>query len=178
MTNSVKQTVLALSVLVASFLGAGLPQAQAGVSESGPPSTAVRLEFPMLSGALEVADKYWTSRGIDLPPLEGAYELPDEERFAGYAAFSELPGPRIWIADWTLEALSERSIMRQFNIRRRADFCYIVTHERGHNAGLHHSDASIFPIMSIPDEVGLGWVRKEVAPRCWTWAKHPSGWTS
>ncbi len=152
----------------------GILKAQAEIARlSEPPSTAVPLDFPILRRALAIAEQYWASRGIALPPLGGVYELPAEERFTGDAAFSDLPGNRIWLAGWELEALGERSILRQFNIRTRAEFCYIVIHERGHNAGLHHSDADVFPIMAIPDEIGLGWVRQEVAPRCWAWAKHP-----
>lgn len=156
---AVKRAVLIAALLLALV---------APTSEAEP-SSAVPLDFPILQGAVSIAEQYWASRGVSLPALGGVYELPEEEPFLNAGAFSDLPGNRIWIAGWVLQNLG-RSVLR---VSSRATFCYLVIHERGHNAGLRHSDAVAFPIMAIPDEVGPGFWRKEVAPRCWSWAKHP-----
>lgn len=157
--------------LALGFLG-GVGVAK-GATPTEMPSTAVALDFPILRGAEAVAEAYWPARGVALPPLEGAYELPDEEQWVGYLGAADPTAGRIWLGVEVLENLD--TPLRQVNVRSRVILCYNVLHERGHNAGLQHSDAGTFPVMAPTDEVGAGWLRKEVAPRCWTWAKHPFG---
>lgn len=162
-------------IIVAGAFWLGVEAAHAAPEpESESPSTAVALDFPILRGAEAVAEEYWASRGVALPPLEGVFELPTDGSWAGVGGFADLAGGRIWLSVGELEAL--RSPLRQFSIRSRAELCYLVIHERGHNAGLLHTDAAVFPIMAMRNEVeGGGWLRKEVAPHCWAWAKHPFG---
>lgn len=164
-------------LLAVVALGLTHPLARADSTSEAPgkepirPSMAVPLDFPMLNGALAIASDYWAARGIALPPIAGVYEIGEGELFDGAGGFSESPGNQIWIARWLLENLSSPYIHNS----ARVTFCYIVLHERGHNAGLQHSDAAVFPIMGVPDEVGPGFWRKEVAPRCYAWAKNPRG---
>ena len=167
---------LGLLVVVVLALGATLmwvsapPISADSTSGAEIPSTAVPLNFPILRRAEAVANLYWASRDISVPPLAGIYELPNEPQFSEAGGYSELPGDRVWLASWVLEDLEDLSSL---GVLSRVTLCYILIHERGHNAGLHHSDAAVFPIMGIPDEVGPGFWRKEVAPRCYVWAKHP-----
>jgi hypothetical protein len=156
----------AVFVLVLAGLLVGTAHAEAAGEE---PSVAVPLDFPIMRGALEVAEEFWATRGITPPPLAGVYELPNDSLYAEDAGYGELPGDRIWIAGWVLEDLAHPIEP----IMARATLCYLVTHERGHNAGLHHSDAGVFPIMGVPEEVGPSYWRRPTAPRCWVWAEHP-----
>lgn len=169
-----KAVLLAVMVLA---LGASEAGATASPEEAAPsvalPSVADPLDSPILRGAEAVAEEYWASRGIALPPLEGAYELPAEEQWAGDTGVADPSSGRFWLAAEVLEFM--HSSVHQVNVRSRVILCYVVLHERGHNAGLQHSDGETFPIMTPSNEAGAGWLRKGIAPRCWTWAKHPFG---
>ncbi len=156
-----------LLILAVAFLLTAPGSASA--DEFAYPSTAVSVDVPIVEGAVAVADQFWSARGVSLPPLTGVYELPADDLYSQAGAYSELPGNRIWIAGWVLENISSPYI----RTTARATMCYLVIHERGHNAGLRHSDAGVFPIMGIPDQVGPGYWQKSIAPRCWAWAKHP-----
>lgn len=110
---------------------------------------------PLLVGAVQAADAYWTRMGL-APPCPAVLYLYDDTYEDAQAA-ADAGGCRIWIT---------RRARRSAELGFLVQFCGTMTHERGHNIIGDPDHTSGWPIMRH-DTDGT----RPIPTECYTWAK-------
>lgn len=117
--------------------------------------------WPMLTRALRVADGYWCVRWMCPPTLTKLRVLNAQ---TGALAWGSMGEGHVWLDRSLITALS--APLAWDRVEARWTLCYVLTHERGHNAWLSH-DAG-WPVMH--DNLWLWWPWPR---RCSLWAERP-----